>query len=181
MLYGLAWLPSRQATDCIKTLNNGCFYQRVHWANAHAFVATHSDALPVYYYRHARKKAEDSGGCEVGKYSKDKWKRRSKGADSGWVNMTQVVRVGFYFRDKKKKPTKISDWTAWSLDSFKLVSVWKTHDLYWFLHVPVFIMYAHTHREQHDHTGRDRSTEKGWGWSTVYLWKYNPVNRLWML
>lgn len=129
MLYGLAWLPSRQATDCIKTLNNGCFYQRVHWANAHAFVATHSDALPVYYYRHARKKAEDSGGCEVGKYSKDKWKRRSKGADSGWVNMTQVVRVGFYFRDKKKKPTKISDWTAWSLDSFKLVCLENT----WFI------------------------------------------------
>lgn len=174
MLYGLAWLPSRQATDCIKTLNNGCFYQRVHWANTHAFVATHSDALPVYYYRHARKKAEDSGGCEVEKYSKDKWKRRSKGADSGWVNMTPRW-LGWVFISGTRKRSPQRYRTALGL------YVWKTHGLYWFLHVPVFIMYAHTHREQHDHTGRDRSTEKGWGWSTVYLWKYNPVNRLWML
>lgn len=50
MLYGLSWLLSRQARDCVKTLNNGCFYQHI-LALTHVFAAMLSDALPVYYYR----------------------------------------------------------------------------------------------------------------------------------
>lgn len=51
MLYGLVWLSSRQARDCSKTQNNGCFYQHIHCSNTHVFAAMVSDALPVYYYR----------------------------------------------------------------------------------------------------------------------------------
>lgn len=148
MLYGLVWLSSRQAGDCVKSPNNGCFYLHIHWTCVCCHAFWRSTCLLL------QEAAEAQTRRLQNKWESNmvKCKSRSLAADWKWL---LVDLGGFYLRQEKAYVT---------LESLKL-----RHSSVSVTLVPTCLCIPSPHT--HIHTGTSST-----GRIRLVLWKHQSLS-----